>query len=59
MNSQSVGPAIDKGLVVAAASAPWWVEHVTTGAAVIIAVTGAMIGLIRLWIAIRDLRNKK
>ena len=59
MNDPHIGAAIDKGLVIAAATSPIWIDYITTGAAIVIAVTGAGIGLIRLWIAIRDLRNKK
>lgn len=57
--NQHLGPSIDKGLIVGTVSAPWWLEHVNTIGGAIIVVTGALIGLIRLWIALRDLRNKK
>ncbi len=59
MNLHAAGGITDKALVTAALTAPWWVDHVNTVATVIIAVTGAIVGIIRLWIAIRDLRRGK
>ncbi len=59
MNGHHLGPAVDKALIVGTVSSPWWLEHVNTIGGAIIVVTGALIGLVRLWIAIRDLRNKK
>jgi hypothetical protein len=53
----SLGSITDKTLIVGGASSPWWLDHVNTIGGVTIVVTGSLIGLIRLWIAIRDLRN--
>ena len=51
--------SFDVALGTTAATSPIWVEYIQTGSTVIAATGGAVLVLIRVWIAIRDLRNKK
>jgi hypothetical protein len=55
----NLGSAADKTLVVATASAPWWLEHVNTVGAVIIISCGAVVGFCRAWLAIRDVIDRR
>lgn len=55
----TLGSATDKTLVVAAGTAPWWLEHVNTVGAVIIITCGVIVGLCRAWLAIRDVIDRR
>ncbi len=62
----SIGSAADKALVAGAAvgavTSPWWVEYLNTASLTIVAVTAAVVGLCRAYIAMRDAidrRNRK
>lgn len=59
MTAEHFKAAVDTAFVPTAVTAPWWLEYLNTIATSVVVVTGAMIGVIRLWIAIRDLRNKR
>ncbi len=54
-----VRTAFDVSLGTSAATAPIWLEYVQNGTTVVVGVGGAILVVIRVWIAIRELRNSK
>jgi hypothetical protein len=59
----TIGSAADKALVatavVAAPTAPWWLEYLNYGGTSVVIACGAGVGILRLMIAWRDWRNGK
>jgi hypothetical protein len=51
--------AADVALGTSAVSSPIWLQHLENGAAAVAALGGALLIVIRVWIAIRDLRSKE
>jgi hypothetical protein len=51
--------SMDVAIGTSAVTSPLWIQYVQNGATVVAAIGGAVLILIRVWIAIRDLRNKK
>jgi hypothetical protein len=49
--------SFDVALGTTAATSPIWVQYIQTGATVVAAIGGATLVLIRVWIAIKDLRR--
>lgn len=59
----TIGSVTDKALMVGApvgaVTSPWWFDHLNAVSGTTVLVCAAGVALIRLWIAIRDLRHKE